>query len=423
MLVYKAALDLSYWFVVPEAGYYALSWNFNVAKLVESYVLALGVQTLMPRSGKRLSHRVMWLLVVLSYVPMLTVFALADGPRMFVYGVTGFWLLVLFMSSLIPAPRLPRVKQSQAKVIYISLYICMAIVSLFVIYEYLGFAAVFDLAKAYDIRSEFVQAGLPLKGYYFHWMANVLNPIFLVICIANKRWLLSIAIILLQLFIASSVGLRSYYFVLPFALGVVWVLTRKNSLWALGVISSVVVILELVLFVLARSILEYTPLLSVEKLFLVPVHARALFVPAQLSFYYYDFFSLSGPIPFVYHFKYFFKVFEFREYSYAASPANLVGAEYFGKPELAAVTGIVGDAYMNVGFLGLVLWAMVLVVLLKLVDGCSKGVDLRIGIAAIAMPSLSMSSTYLIRAVVTGGLLLSVVMLFLLRSRRDSYNV
>ncbi len=145
---------------------------------------------------------------------------------------------------------------------------------------------------------------------------------------------------------------------------------------------------------------------------------RWLLVPAQVSFYYYDFFSTHQLIPFVYIFKYFFKISYFYDDPYDFEPAYLIGSEYFNQPELGAVGGIIADAYMNLGLIGLVIWGTALVVILKLLDSCSKEVDQRIGIAAIAMASLSLSGTYLIRTLITGGLVLSLLLLYLLREKR-----
>ena len=81
---------------------------------------------------------------------------------------------------------------------------------------------------------------------------------------------------------------------------------------------------------------------------------------------------------------------------------------------MSANTGIVGDAFMNFGFIGLALWGILLAIILKLVDSCSKRVDFRVGVAAIAMPTMSLVSSALLTCLLTHGLLLALLLLYLL---------
>jgi len=55
-----------------------------------------------------------------------------------------------------------------------------------------------DLSGAYVNRAEFVAAGLPLKGYYFHWLALVFNPVFLVWAVLKRKWWVIPFLLLLQ---------------------------------------------------------------------------------------------------------------------------------------------------------------------------------------------------------------------------------
>lgn len=412
LMLYKITLDLSYYFVIPNAGYYAVFvLNFNPLKLVESYFLLLFTVILLPKFSLKLSDLLIWLLVLLSYVPMLTIFAFQDQSRVFMYATTAFWLGISIINAFSPEIYLPPIKKSQAKAICLSLYALLGIISLFVIYEYMGFFVNMDISKIYDVRSEFVEAELPLKGYYFHWLATAFNPIFFAVYVVRKRWIFVLAIVCLQILIVSVVGLRSYLFILPFVLGLMLMVKQKSPLNVIVSGLTAMIFLGLLFYCLAGNVHPF--------LFLT---ARWLFVPAEITFYYYDFFSTHELIPFAYIFKYFLKIPYFFDYPYDVEPAYLIGSEYFGQPELGAVGGILADAYMNLGLLGLVVWGMGLVMILKLLDCCSRGVDKRIAVAALAMASLSLPGTYLVRTLITGGLLLSILVLYLLREQRNELH-
>lgn len=82
-----------------------------------------------------------------------------------------------------------------------------------------------------------------------------------------------------------------------------------------------------------------------------------------------------------------------------------------------AVTGVVGDAYMNFGFIGLALYSILLTIALKLVDTCSRRVDFRVGVSAIAIPAIVLTNSGLLTALLTHGLLLALLLLYLLPKR------
>jgi hypothetical protein len=69
---------------------------------------------------------------------------------------------------------------------------------------------------------------------------------------------------------------------------------------------------------------------------------------------------------------------------------------------------------MNFGFIGLALWSILLAIILKLVDSCSKHVDLMVGVAAIAAPVLTLTNSALMTNLLTHGVLIALLFLYLL---------
>jgi hypothetical protein len=62
----------------------------------------------------------------------------------------------------------------------------------------------------------------------------------------------------------------------------------------------------------------------------------------------------------------------------------------------------------------LLLWSIFLVILLKVIDSFTYGKDRRITIAAVAMPAITLINSALLTNILTHGLLLSLVILYLL---------
>jgi hypothetical protein len=404
IILYKVVLDLSYYFVISPVWYYTrFTLDLNSLKLVESYLLLIIIFILMPKSAKKLSNIMVWLLIVLSYIPMLTIFAFADEARLFMYAVTGFWLVV-FLLMRMPGISLPPLKQSG--VIRYSILIGLGIVVFLLIYKNFGISFNFNLLEVYDIRVEYAAADIPLAGYFFNWMAYIVNPIFFALFIKKRKWLPVAIIVFLQVLLFSVTGLKSFLFALPFVLALMWVVNRRHPLTYLAIGFSVVILVGMLSYWLADNI-------WVSALFT----RRTLLAPGVISFCYYDFFSQNDLV-----FLSASRLGFFASYPYLLSPPNLIGTVYFGNPALNANAGIVGDAFMNFGFIGLALLAIPLGIILKLVDSCAKRVDLMVAVAAIALPAVSLTNGALLTNLLTHGLLLALLLLYLLPKEDMEYG-
>jgi len=404
LLLYKIVLDFSYYFLISKIWAYSrFELNFNGVKLIESFFLLFIIFILMPKTSKKLSNIIIWLLILLSYIPMLTLFSFMDQPRSYMYAVTGFWMLVFLLLEL-PGISILSLKKSQSKIIYYSLFVFLSIIVLFLIYKYVGFSLNFDLTKVYDMRSQYVKLNIPLAGYLFNWLGYVVDPVFFAICIIKRKWGLAIPIVILQLLLFSATGMKTFLFALPFTLILIFIVTQKRPFFwmTIGLVG-----------IILMGILSYTLFndLWISSLFT----RRTLLVPAQLSFLYYDFFSKN-----IHTFLSHHQIFRtFLNYPYSLNPPNLIGEIYFNNPQMGANNGIYGDGFMNFGFIGLVLWGFFLVILLKLINSISKNKDIKITIAAVAMPVISLTNSAFLTCLLTHGLLLSLIVLYLLPKERN----
>lgn len=403
LIALKVTLDLAYWFIVPLVNYYAIAArDFSLVKLLESYALLLLLYPFIPQS-KKLSDFTLWMFILLSYVPMLTVYPFQDRSRVFMYGCTLFWVCVIGLKVLFKAVRdLPLLRPSQAKKTVILLYALLICFSFFLIFRYLSLSVIFDMTKVYEVRAKFNEAALPFRGYSLHWLANVFNTIFFALFIVQRRWLLLGCVILMQLLLASAIGYRTYFFVLPYVGVLMWVVSRPNPYRR--VVSSIVAILWLSIALV---------LVSDDRQLFLFVAGTPLLAHAQLSFLYYDYYSTHAALPFEYIFNFYLKQPVFGAGA-GLEPSYIIGRQYYDDVTLGAVTGVVGDGYMNLGFVGLGLWALLLAAILCAIDSCSIKLDRRIAIGAIAMPSMAITHTYLVRALFTSGLILGLVVLYLI---------
>lgn len=403
LLLYKIVLDLSYCSAVSFI--FGFELNLNLVKLAESYLLFFIIFILIPKSSKKLSSLMIWLLILISYIPMLTLFAFTDQSRAYMYAVTGFWILVFLLLSRMPEISISFLRQSQSENICYSIFICSGVVVLFLICNYLGFSFNYDLTEIYEIRSHYVELSIPFAGYVFNWMSYIINPILFALFLTRRKWTPIGLIVFLQILLFSNVGMKTLLLALPFVLALMLIVTRKNPLaWMAAGLTTTIVL----------GMLSYW--LTYDTLALSLFTRRTLMVPARVSFIYYDFFSTNGHTFLSQH-----RIFRnFLDYPYHLDPPYLIGEFYFDNPKLSANNGIVGDAYMNFGFIGFILWGIVLAIILKFMDIFSEGIDPKIGIAAIAMPSITLTNSALLTNLLTHGLLLALLFLYLLPRKSNT---
>lgn len=400
VIIYKIILDLSYYFVIlPVWGYAGLKLNSSILKFIESLFLLLIIFIMMPKNKEKLSNISVWILILVSYIPMLTLFAFMDQPRAYMYAVTGFWLLVFLLLKL-PAVSSTPLKSLQSKIIRYLIFIGLVGIVFFLIYRYLGFSFNFDLTKVYEIRREYVETDIPFAGYLFTWLAYIVNPIIFALFLVKRKWLWVGAIVFMQILLFSVTGLKAFLFALPSVLGLMWIVKRKNPLAWIAVGLSVVILAGMFSYWLVDDI-------WISSLFT----RRTLLLPAQLSFFYYDFFSQNTHTFLSQH-----RIFQFfLDYPYYLPPPHLIGEVYFNQPQMGANNGIYADAFMNFGFIGFIFWGILLTIILKLVDSFSRNKKKTITIAAIAMPaSIFLTNSAFLTSLLTHGLLLSLIILYLL---------
>jgi hypothetical protein len=399
-VLFKATLDLVYYLMAARlvGDYIRLSEiSINWIKITESYGLLALIFVLMPRQ-KSLSRFIIWLLVFISYIPLLTVFGFMDQPRAYVYAATFFWIIIFALLRFLPRVALPPIKEGQAKIIRYGLYSFLGGTVFFLIMFYLGMSFNLNLLKVYDIRAIYTEADIPLAGYLFNWFAYILNPLFFAIFLRNKKWPLAGGAAFFQFLLFSVTGNKTFLFAFPFVIFLMWLVKRKNPVFWLGLSFSLIAVAGLLSYLLVGDVWTYS--LFARRLFLLP---------ARLSFFYYDFFSSGGFIYLSDH-SLFGAVFN---YPYALDPAHLICQTYLGR-DCNANNGLYSDAFMNFGFAGFIIWGIAIAILLKMFDSASRNKELLVGIAAVAMPIISFNESVLLTALFTHGILLSLAMVYLL---------
>lgn len=397
---FRAVLEISYReFVNPIFAYSGFTLDVNTLKYLESWALYIALITAFPKRLNKPSDYLMVYLLFSFLAPLLVFYGLSNASREHLYIVLLAVLLMAFFRVGRPF-KLPLI-QGGRTLAYLILGLGVVAVTSWMIQS--GGLRFFnlDLSQVYEFRrdaGEVINQGV--MGYLNTWATKVFGPMLLAIALWKKNYMLAASIIGLHVL---WFGISSHKSVLFFPLLVIftWVWFRYNKALALiplGMAATVTV--SLFVFLL----FDYTFLGS---LFI----RRVFFVPPLLTFTYYEFFSEN-------QFVYWSNSISsgYIQYPYDLNPAALIGA-YRGT-DSHANNSFLSTGYMHAGISGLILYGMLAGLLFRLIDSVSnKCVPPWVAVASIIVPSHSLlRSSDLPTALLTHGIGIAIVILFLLRS-------
>jgi len=403
LLAFKALLEAVYvLFVNPVYAYSGFALKPNGIKFLESYLFLIFLYFFLPHGEQKISAVGTKLLFILMVVPTLSLYALKGESRTFLYlFVAGFWLTLLTIQIL---PRI-RIRRPVGLTSTLLLGIGMLSIGVYVILvktNGLPTLKALNLWKVYEIRSV-VTWGPPLMGYLVVWQASVINPFLLSIAWYKRRYVALLGIIGLQVFLYLITAHKGFLFAPVLAGFVIYAVHKRNllrlSLWGLiGVVST-----SFAAYALAWSTMP-------GSLFI----RRVLFVPAHISFCYYDFFSKHQLMYLAES-----HLNPFLSNPYSMPTVHLIGKIYFNSPAMAANTGYLGNAYMNFGALGVFLFSLIIGVIFLFLDSIASRRNTIVAMAAMIIPVESLVNGALSVVLGTHGLLLGMLIVWLYSQRAN----
>jgi len=399
-LLFFIALQVSYVkFVVPFFSYKGFDLDFNYIRYFESWAIFSLMLLLSPKRFNVPSDFLIIYLIFSYFTPLLVLYGLSNQSRYPLYIVALCVVLINFIRLGRPF-RLKYVKNGKALSVSILLG-GAAIVTLSAIFSG-GLAGLnFNLANVYnlrDVQSDRLSFGI--MSYLNIWATKVFGPAIIAVFLWKKQYLLAITAFGLQVFWFGLMAHKSILFY-PLLVFFIWIWSRKNSgLSLVPTALTCVIILSMLIYFISGNIFVASLLIR-----------RVFFVPASLTFEYYEFFGANG---FVYWSNSLTK--SLIDYPYHLGPAKLIG-EYIGSGSNAN-NSFLATGYMHAGVAGVLVYSVLVGLLFKTLDSMSfKGIPSWVGLAVVLVPAHSLiSSTDLPTALLTHGFGVSLVILFLLRS-------
>ncbi len=380
-------------FLSTKYGYLGLSLDYNIIKSFESYLLMIFVYFIIDKRKKRPSSILLQILFILSIVPLLSIYGLKNESRTAVYlSLLGF-LIPVIVVRIFPRIKLMRVKKSKL-ILYLLIGGLTSLTYLLLLKDNgIPSLTAFNFSTIYSFRSKVVYNAF--TTYSVPWQARVINIFLIAVFYLKKEYKKMVLPIFLQIVLFLITAHKSYLFSPVAVLGLLYIISRKNLLSAM---ISALTALNILAF------LSYKFNFSVWPVALI-TH-RQHYIPAQISFYFFDFFSKND--------KLYFSEGVIGKILGLSSPYNIssfkmIGDHYFGRPEMHANTWYVADAYANGGIIGILIIGLILAFTLIIADSIKR--DYKIVLVALFMPILSLTNGALLTAFFTNGLLISLIIL------------
>jgi len=417
-ILYKLALDVMYvWAASPQYSYAGLVYAPSFVKYVIASGMYLVLFALLPKRENDAVGFLLHLQFVFTVAPMLSFYALSGGSSRYMLMVFLAILLQLWIVCR-PAP-----ERKPVRITGIESYVTVAlgVLVLFALVVPLLYNG-FEWLKAFDFRYIYTMRANatypPGFGYVLNWITHTILPFAFLVFFARKRWKLAALCAALQVLFFMETGSKFVLFILVPILAV-YLLSRTGHLLKLLYLGFVCICLVVVVgYQLDRTAADGA--LHPGVLLNAVVGIRAIFHPADNKFNFYEFFSQHPQI----HFSdgMVGKLFSLT-YPYAGSSGQVIHAAGGGEFLKANMnTGYLGEAYAQLGFLGILLMAALLGLILRALSGYSRRETFPILTALFSVYIIVLNDGALFTTLFTGGMLVAFLLVFIYLGKQEGLS-
>lgn len=409
---FKALLDVIFVnYALPAYSYephYSLYGEFQPERLVLGYLLLpflwLWVRPVLKNPRFAVSRMLITFQLLFIVIPSFTVYAQAERPGLHLLWVLmGFVVLVLAVRGIpqfsIPIP--PR--EVVLGLTTLGLVVVAYVYAGLILRGGLG-RMNFNLLEVYSFREVFVENSFPLANYFVPWVAYVLNMALLIYTFFRRKTIGVGLVLGLQGLLFAMTNFKAYLF-LPFlVLAFLWVLPRLAfpRLALLGGVG---------LLGLLWTLAQLGQPLGLG------IADRAFYLPAATQSLYFDYFSAH---PLAYMSGSPWVGFLRLETPYPTTSVSLIAQEYWGRDSSPNV-GWIGSAYADFGGLGIIGFAVILGLFLRLADAIAAQICLRgVPEALFIGPALALTNASLTTSLITHGGVVAFLTLWVLGRKLGS---
>lgn len=415
IILYIVSLYIAYIYLIsPSYSYYQLvNLHPPLWVCVVSSLLALLPATWSDYRTKRPSQVIYWILYIFAYIPVMLI---PDFVRETPFDVFFIFklvfllcLVILYIGGKLPLIQIREWDVSQNLVQVGIAFFTMLLYAIMI--QTFGFRIdVVSFKEVYDVREIYRGEASRLSGYAVVWLSKIMDLFLVTLGVLKGNIVLIGAGIVGQVYVYSVTGHKSVALSLCLLAVVLFCLRHQGAKFG---IRFVWMILFLVVFSMVFDMLSGN--ITLTEIFT----RRMLFLPGALSSFFFDFFS-THPKTHLGH-----SIFRgLVDYPYDENPSYVIGFTYFGSEQMSANVNMWADGYSAFGYIGMILFTILLTVILWIYDSISANRNFIISVALMVMPAWSLVDSSFIIALMTNGIFIAIGLnyLFQTEQRRGSFE-
>lgn len=411
--LYIIAFDWMYisW-LSPSFGYFGFEFSqpplfINYLILIIAWVPSLWI----PNKIHRPSILLYWFLYLLTFIPSViiplyiglnTPYEILQLALVLLIGIT-----IIGVAHYVPLIVVKNLKTDKAVWNgFVAIGIAMV---LYVAYILRSNIRLVGLEDVYELRAE---SGVLAEGTYVSYPIMLLGscvfPILISVGLVQRKYLWALYGIAGEVFLYSVVGLKSYLFSAIIMLGIYFLIRKSVQNFGLKLSVALLLVIASVNFTVLNSEGEFNMIVSIiaSMLFM-----RTICMGGMLTAEYYSFFE-RNPKTYYSHIN---MINKFVDTPYGNMPiGNVIGYEFNGDSELNSNANFwASDGIAALGLPGIVFISLICCIVFWVLDSAAQKHDIRFAILSVTVICLALLNMSLFTTILTGGLLLLIVLLFL----------
>lgn len=404
LAMYAAAIHYAYRDIFAVSfGYLRYEYTDpGISWIIAGYLIAAVPCLMLPRSIARPSDLVLWVLFLFvvfptCQVPIYGSMLPVETSVTFAAFVAAVFAVMIWLTSRRSPRIVPVVSSASTRALTVFVVIFSAVTYSIVVSTFGFNVDLMSFLDVYDTRLEYrdqIAPSIPILGYLVSNQGNALNPLLMTWASSRRRWIILSITVLGQVLLYSATGYKTLALSIPLCILAGFLLPRIRRIDATLMLSAVTMLAWI-------SILLRDEVAGLVEL----VMNRAIIVPAHITAAYVTVYTDEPKAMWAHSF-----LSPFVEDRYGLPPGLWVGHLFFGRQEVNANASLFADGYANLGFIGILIEAGILVVLLILLNSASRGIPTPLVLGTVAVPAFSTANGSPFSAVLSYGVAMAVVL-------------
>ena len=399
IILLRLTLDMVYVFVLRSVyGYSGFILHFVAYKYILSWVATLVMTPLIVKlyHNSSVSATVVLLINLVYFIPGCTLYSLLGLPDLYFLFYILYWIILMFWQYKLPYIYFRLVSERLSKRIFTFIIVIIAVGAVVLTGFYNGFQLNFRLDNIYELRAIRRSMNLPIIARYFQPFANIFVPLALIYFLVKKKYIVSFFMIIIQFLLFSFGGEKFALFMIPFAiLGYMFYREKRISWFSWGlVVLNILALLEYIIWNSCYTVAYF--------------QFRSMLLTNLISFQFFDYFSVHTPD--------FLMQSILRRLGFVSDydiPITyLLGREYYGNVNIMANNGMIGDAFTNFAWLGLILFPLFIILALRFMDACAYRINRRLILPVVLGYMIAFINEAFFTVMLTSGFLFMCIALY-----------